>query len=197
MSTVILKTPVSERDARRLRVGDLVYVEGTVHSWRDMAFSRALRLLEKGEELPVGLEGAVHWHCGPITRRVEGRWQVVSAGSTTSLRFTSQEARAIREWGVRLVVGKGGMGRETARAMSERGAAYLETVGGAASLYAKKIVEVAEVHWLDLGMPEAVWVYRVQDFGPLLVTIDSHGNNLHEELAQRINQNRQKLLEKL
>lgn len=197
MSKVSLETPVSERDVRRLRAGDFVYLEGTVFSWRDMAFSRVFKLLEEGEEPPVSLEGAAHWHCGPITRRVGGRWEVVSAGSTTSLRFTSQEARAIRELGVRLVVGKGGMGGETARAMRECGAAYLETVGGAASLYAKKIAEIVEVHWLDLGMPEAVWVFRVRDFGPLLVTIDSKGNNLHEELTKQISQNRLRILEKL
>ena len=189
--------PVSEDEVLRLEIGDLVYLDGIVISWRDRAFARAFELLDKGEKLPVNLRGAVHWHCGPITKKVDGKWRVVSAGSTTSLRFTDQESKAIRDWGIRLVIGKGGMGSETVKAMSDFGVAYLETVGGAASLYAKKIKEVKDVCWLDLGMPEAIWVFQVENFGPLLVTIDSKGNSLYEEVSRRVNENRLKEYENL
>ncbi len=197
MKQVKFGIPVSEVKVRSLEVGDLVYLDGVVFSWRDMAFARAFNLLDKGEKLPVNFQGAVHWHCGPITRKTGERWFVVSAGSTTSLRFTDQESKAIREWGVRLVIGKGGMGRETIKAIEDCGAAYLETVGGAASLYAKKIREVKNVYWLDLGMPEAIWEFQVEDFGPLLVTIDSKGNSLYEEVMRKVNENRAKEYEKM
>jgi fumarate hydratase subunit beta len=197
MKEIRFRIPVSETEVRSLELGDLVYLDGLVLTWRDMAFARAFELLDKGEKLPVNLQEAVHWHCGPITRKRGGRWEVVSAGSTTSLRFTDQESKAIREWGIRLVIGKGGMGRETVKAMNECGVAYLETVGGAASLYAKKIKEVKNVYWLDLGMPEAIWVFQVENFGPLLVTTDSKGNSLYEEVAKRINENRLKEYGKL
>lgn len=197
MREVKFRIPVSEVEVRGLELGDLVYLDGVVFSWRDMAFARAFELLDKGEKLPVNFQGAVHWHCGPITRKKDGRWEVVSAGSTTSLRFTDQESKAIRKWGVRLVIGKGGMGSEIVKAMSDYGVAYLETVGGAASLYAKKIKEVKDVYWLDLGMPEAIWVFQVENFGPLLVTIDSKGNSLYEEVTRRVNENRLKEYEKL
>lgn len=197
VNEVRFRIPVSGNEVRGLELGDLVYLEGVIISWRDRAFTRFFELFGRGERLPVNLRGAVHWHCGPITKRVDSRWEVVSAGSTTSLRFTDQEAKAIRDWGIRLVIGKGGMGSETVKAMSECGAAYLETVGGAASLYAKKIKEVKDVYWLELGMPEAIWVFQVENFGPLLVTIDSKGNSLYEEVMRRVNENRLKEYENL
>ncbi|MHA1607011.1 MAG: FumA C-terminus/TtdB family hydratase beta subunit [Candidatus Freyarchaeota archaeon] len=190
MVEVKLRTPVSEGEVRRLKVGDIVYLDGVVVTWRDRAYERAFELLERGESIPQVFMGAVHWHCGPIVKRVHGGWIVVSAGSTTSSRFTFQESRAIREWGVRLVIGKGGMGGEAADAMRECGAAYLETVGGAASLYAKRVRGVESVYWLDLGVPEAVWVLRVEALGPLLVTMDSSGGNLRRDVMSAVEKNR-------
>jgi fumarate hydratase subunit beta len=181
--------PISERDVQKLKIGDRVYIEGVLYSWRDRAFERAFKLVKEGKKLPVNLQGAVHWHCGPITKRLQGKWTVASAGSTTSTRFTSAESRAIREWGVRLIVGKGGMGKSAIEAMKECGTAYLAAVGGCAAFYAKKIKKIKAVYWLDLGMPEAIWVYEVENFGPLLVAIDSHGDSLYEKAKKSICRN--------
>lgn len=190
MAEYMMRTPVSEEDARRLRVGDIVYVNGIVHVWRDRAYDHISYLLKKGGMLPEDLKGSVHWHCGPITRKVGDKWVVVSAGSTTSKRFNEKEPIAIREWGVKIVIGKGlGMGMEVAQALKEYGAAYLSAVGGAASYYAKKIKGVKTVHWLELGMPEAMWVFEVQDLGPLQVSMDSYGGNLYDDVRKQAYEN--------
>lgn len=185
MAEYRIRTPVSEDDVRRLKVGDIVYINGVVHSWRDRAYDHAFELLKKGERLPEDLKGCVHWHCGPITKKVRGKWIVVSAGSTTSRRFDKVEPRAIREWGVKIIIGKGlGMGREVAEALKECGAVYLSAVGGVASYYGKKVKEVKAVYWLELGMPEALWVFEVENLGPLEVSMDSYGGNLYNNVRR-------------
>ena len=190
MTEYRIQTPVSEEDARKLKVGDIVRIDGIVHVWRDRAYDHALMLLEQGEELPENLQGCAHWHCGPITRKLENNWVVISAGSTTSRRFDKLEPMAIREWGVKLIIGKGlGMGREVAEALKNCGAVYLSAVGGAASYYGRKIKKVRNVHWLELGMPEALWVFEVEDFGPLEVTMDSYGRNLYIDIRKQVDKN--------
>lgn len=183
---VRLKPPILEIDVRKLNLGDTVYIDGIVYLWRDRAYDRALDLISKGKDLPFDLMGSVHWHCGPISRKVNEKWEIVSAGPTTSLRFNKAEPIAIGEWGVRLVIGKGGMGKEVIEAMKKHAAAFLTAVGGSAAYYAKKIQEVVEVHWLDLGMPEAVWIINVEGFGPLTVTIDAHGNSMYDKMERKI-----------
>lgn len=193
-----IRTPVREDQVRQLVVGDLVYIDGEVCAFRDRAFERALELTEKGNKLPFDLNGAAHWHCGPITKKVGEKWVVTSAGPTTSSRFDMEEPLAIEKWGVRLVIGKGlGMGKRVAEAMKAYGAAYLSAIGGAASYYGKQIKEVREVHWLDLGMPEAVWIFKVENFGPLQVTMDAHGNNLYEQVRAEVVENLQAIYRKL
>ena len=185
-----IQTPVSEEDARKLKAGDIVRIDGIVHVWRDRAYDHALMLLEQGEELPENLQGCAHWHCGPITRKMGNNWVVISAGSTTSRRFDKLEPMAIREWGVKLIIGKGlGMGREVAEALKNCGAVFLSAVGGAASYYGRKIKKVRNVHWLELGMPEALWVFEVEDFGPLEVTMDSYGRNLYIDIRKQVDKN--------
>ena len=188
---VQLIPPVTEEQARGLRCGDVVFLNGIVLAWRDRAVERMFELSEKGEAFPVDLRGSVHWHCGPIVQETPDGWTVISAGPTASTRFSLAEIRAIEEFGVRLIVGKGGMFSEAKEAMKRKGAAFLASVGGAASFYARQIVKVKEVHWLDLGLPEAIWVLEMKDFGPLLVTMDSHGRSLYDELG--IEENLQKI----
>jgi len=188
---VRLTPPVSEDQARRLTCGDVVFLDGTVLAWRDRAIERMFELYEKGENFPVDLEGSVHWHCGPIVRKTASGWSVISAGPTASTRFSLAEVKAIDDFGVRIIVGKGGMFSEAREAMRRKGAAFLASVGGAASFYANQIVRVKEVHWLDLGLPEAIWVLEMKDFGPLLVTMDSAGRSLYDEL--KIEENLQKI----
>jgi len=187
-----LVPPVSEDQARQLTCGDVVYLDGTILAWRDRAVERMFKFSDEGKPFPVDLRGSVHWHCGPIVRKMGSGWSVISAGPTSSTRFSLVEGRAIEEFGVRLIVGKGGMFSEAREALRRKGAAFLASVGGAASFYAKQITRVKEVHWLDLGLPEAIWVLEVKDFGPLLVAMDSSGASLYESL--RIEENLQKVL---
>lgn len=135
------------------------------------------------------------YHLGPIVRKVGERWEVVSAGPTTSARMEMYEAEFIEKTGVRIIIGKGGMGSKTAEACKKFGAVYTIFTGGAGALGAKAIEEVERVEWLDLGMPEALWVLRVRDFGPLTVTIDAEGRNFYEEMRKKVTENLKKAYE--
>jgi fumarate hydratase subunit beta len=178
-----LKTPLSTEEVAKLRVGDTVYVSGVVVAARDAAHKRMLEYIERGQRLPVDLRGGVIYHVGPVARRTERGWEVISAGPTTSARMEAFEAEVIG-LGVKLVVGKGGMGRRTAEAMKKHVAAYAIFTGGAGVLAAKAIKRVVDVHWLDLGMAEAMWVFEVEDFGPLTVMIDPTGRNYYDEMRE-------------
>jgi len=179
-----LKTPLSTEEVAKLRVGDTVYVSGVVVAARDSAHKRMFEYIERGEKLPVDLRGGVVYHVGPVVRKTERGWEVISAGPTTSARMEAFEAEVIERLGVKLVVGKGGMGKKTAEAMKKHVAAYAIFTGGAGVLAAKAIKRVVDVHWLDLGMAEAMWVFEVEDFGPLTVMIDSTGRNFYDELRE-------------
>ncbi|RLI12173.1 hypothetical protein DRO33_02965, partial [Candidatus Bathyarchaeota archaeon] len=141
--------------------------------------------------------GAVLYHCGPVVRKVGERWEVVAAGPTTSTRMEMFEADFIRAFGVRVVVGKGGMGAKTTEACREFGAVYAAFTGGCGALAAKAMKRVVRVEWLDLGIPEALWVLEVEDFGPLVVAIDTHGNNLYEEVKRAVEDKKAKIYERL
>ncbi|ABO08484.1 fumarase beta subunit [Pyrobaculum calidifontis JCM 11548] len=184
MAVYRLKTPLSDSDVSRLRVGDTVYISGVVVSARDSAHKRMVELLQKGEPLPVDLRGGVIYHAGPVAQRVDGGWRIISMGPTTSARMEAFEAEVIEKAGVKLVVGKGGMGKRTAEAMKKYTAAYAIFTGGAGVLAARAIKRVIDVHWLDLGVAEAMWVLEVEDFGPLTVMIDSTGRNFYDELRE-------------
>jgi len=178
-----LTTPISEEDARKLKVGDIVYVSGEhVYTARDEAHERALHLLEKGEKPPVDFEGSVVYHVGPVAWKKDGKWKIVSAGPTTSIRMELFEDEFLRKYKARIIVGKGGMGKKTLAALEEVGAVYTSYTGGCGALAAKGLKEVREYLWPDLGMPEALWVITAEEFGPLLVTMDSHGNSIHDEM---------------
>jgi len=197
MPTYYLKTPISEEDIRKLRAGDIVYVSGIMVTARDAAHRRMLEYLKEGKPLPVDLRGGVLYHCGPVVRKKNGEWEVVAAGPTTSARMELYEATVIEKFGVRIVVGKGGMGSKTAEACKKYGAVYTIFTGGAAVLAANAIKRVIKVEWLDLGIPEALWVFEVENFGPLLVTIDSTGKNLIEEVIEGALKKRDAILAKL
>ncbi|MEM1733061.1 MAG: FumA C-terminus/TtdB family hydratase beta subunit [Pyrobaculum sp.] len=179
MGTYRLSTPISIDEVAKLRVGDTLYISGVVISARDAAHRR---MLEIGP--PVDLRGGVIYHAGPVVRKVGNKWEVLSMGPTTSARMEAFQAEVIEKFGVRLVVGKGGMGKKTAEAMKKHIAAYAIFTGGAGVLAAKAIKRVVDVHWLDLGVAEAVWVLEVENFGPLTVMIDSTGRNFYEEARE-------------
>jgi len=190
-----LKTPVSEAEIRNLRMGDQVYVTGTVITARDEAHLKALELHEKGEEPPVEFEGVGIFHCGPIMRKENGEWTVVAAGPTTSARMEIFQDDFIETFRPAIIIGKGGMGDRTSKACQKYGCVYGAFTGGAALLAARGIKNVRDVFWLDeLGMPECLWVYDVEDFGPMIVTIDTHGNNMTKKVKEQVTARMDKIL---
>src|SRR3972149_1218032 len=180
-----LKTPISEQEIRRLKVNDVLYITGVIVTARDQAHRRALEYISQGKLLPIRLEGLAVFHCGPVMRKEGDKWVVVAAGPTTSTRMDLFEDEFLKNFKVRVVIGKGGMGEKTTDAMAKYGAVYGAFTGGAAVLAAKAIQNVKSVEWLDLGVPEALWVFEVEEFGPLIVAIDSHGNNLFMDVAKK------------
>ena len=197
MATYKLETPISEEDVRKLKVNDVVYVTGTMVTARDQAHRRALEMVKDGKQIPVDLKGLAVFHCGPIVKKEGDKWIAVAAGPTTSTRMDIFEDEFIKAFGVRVIIGKGGMGRRTTEAMKKYGAVYGAFTGGAAVLAAKTIKNVRSVEWYDLGVPEAMWVFEVEDFGPLAISIDSHGNNLFEDIKRQVEENKQKIYAKL
>jgi len=186
-----LQTPLKKEDIGKLEVRDVVYISGEILTARDEAHARILEMKEKGEKLPFSLEGAVIYHCGPLMQQTESGWKVISAGPTTSGRMSKMTPSILTAYEVRAIIGKGGM-KGIASAFENR-CVYLAYTGGCAALAAELIKEVKTVHWLDLGMPEAVWVLRVEEFGPLIVGIDTKGKDIFAEVRERA----EKVLEKL
>ena len=189
MAEVHLKLPASEQDVRKLRAGDIVYLTGLLFTARDEAHLRALEWNHEGKELPVKFTDGALYHCGPIMKKEGELWKIVAAGPTTSSRMNSLVPQFLEKIGARLIIGKGGMNKGVGEAMKKFGVAYLAFTGGAAVLAARRVREVKGVHWLDLGMPEAVWVLDAEEFGPLTVGMDSAGNSLFEDVAKQVEKN--------
>jgi len=182
MKKIELYTPMSEKNIRRLNVGDYVFLNGTIITARDLAHRRMMKYMAEKRSIPFSLEGMALYHCGPLVKAHGDEWAVLAAGPTTSMRMESFEDGIIENLGVRLIIGKGGMGEKTREAMRRYGAAYAAFTGGAAVLAAKCIKRIIDVKWLDLGLPEAVWIFEVKHFGPLIIGIDSHGRSIYEEV---------------
>ena len=197
MAIYKLKTPISVEDVRKLKVNDVLYVTGTIVTARDQAHRRALEFYKEGKPLPANLEGLAVFHCGPVVSKEGDKWIAVAAGPTTSTRMDIFEDEFIKNFKVRVVIGKGGMGKKTTDAMAKYGAVYGAFTGGAAILAAKAIKSVKSVEWLDLGTPEAMWIFEVEEFGPLAIAIDSHGNNIFMDVAKTVEENKQKIYQKL
>lgn len=197
MTVYKLKTPISEGEIRKLKVNDVLYITGTMVTARDQAHRRALEYFKQGKPLPINLEGLAVFHCGPVVSKEGDKWVAVAAGPTTSTRMDIFEDEFIKNFKVRVVIGKGGMGKKTTDAMVQYGAVYGAFTGGAAILAARAIKNVKSVEWLDLGTPEALWIFEVEEFGPLAVAIDSHGNNIFMDIAKKVEENKQKIYQKL
>ena len=193
MSEYHLKTPIKEEEIRKLRVDDIVYLSGTIVTARDTAHKRILEYYEQGKPIPIDLRGGVIYHCGPVVLKRDDEWIVIAAGPTTSTRMELYEASIIEKFGIRMIIGKGGMGVRTAEACRRYGAVYTVFTGGAAVLAARAIKRVLGVEWLDLGVPEALWILEVEEFGPLLVVIDSTGRNLIEEIIREARKRRDRV----
>jgi fumarate hydratase class I len=177
---VILRPPISEEQVRALKVGDVVLITGECYTGRDAVHAHLVK-----NPLPEGvdLRGAVLYHCGPVMLNQNGVWTVKAAGPTTSSREEPYQADIIKNFGVRAVIGKGGMGKKTLAALEKHGAVYLNAIGGAAQYYARAIDKVLDVNLLDFGIPEAMWHLHVHDF-IAIVTMDAHGNSLHAHVEQ-------------
>lgn len=175
---VVLQAPLTEEAVRNLKVGDVVLVSGRMFTGRDAVHAHLMK-----HEPPVDLQGAVLYHCGPVVIKDGDGWRVTAAGPTTSIREEPYQGEIIRKYGVRAVIGKGGMGAKTLAAMREHGAVYLNAIGGAAQFYAQAIKSVDGVSLIEFGTPEAMWHLTVDAF-PAIVTMDAHGNSLHKEIEQ-------------
>ena len=195
MKTLVI--PLKEEEIRGLKLGETVYLTGEFYTARDEAHMRALESLEEGKTPPVDFKDKAVFHCGPIMRKMNGAWELVAAGPTTSTRMNSLQPEFIEKLGPRAVIGKGGMGKDTLKAMEKYGCVYLAMTGGAAVLAAKGIKKVKGVEWLDLGMPEALWILEGENFGPLIVAMDAHGNSLFEDVDAQVRKNAEKIRKKL
>jgi tartrate/fumarate subfamily iron-sulfur-dependent hydro-lyase beta chain len=194
-----LTTPIPEEQIRKLNAGDLVFVSGTIITARDEAHLKALELHEEGINPPVSFTGKGVYHCGPIMQKNEkGKWTVIAAGPTTSARMEIFQDKFIEAFKPAIIIGKGGMGERTSNACKQYGCVYGVFTGGAALLAAQGITDVEDVFWIDeLGMPECLWVYKVNKFGPMIVTIDTNGENLTADVARKVNKNRDRILEEI
>jgi fumarate hydratase class I len=175
---VVLTAPITEEQVRALKVGDIVLITGEMYTGRDAVHAHLMK-----NPPPVDLNGAVLYHCGPVMLKEGEKWTVKAAGPTTSIREEPYQADVIGRYGVKAVIGKGGMGPKTLAALKEHGAVYLNGIGGAAQYYARTIKEVLDVNLIEFGVPEAMWHLRVQNF-PAIVTMDAHGNSLHADVEK-------------
>ncbi len=176
-----LSAPFTEDKIRALKVGDMVNITGTIYTGRDAVH----KYLYEGGEAPVDFTDQIIYHCGPVVVKEDGKWQVKAAGPTTSIREEPYQGEIIRRFGVRGVIGKGGMGKQTLAALKEYGAVYMHAIGGAAQVLARCVTEVKGVSLLEeFGSPEAVWEFAVVKF-PVVITMDSHGGSLHEEVLEK------------
>jgi fumarate hydratase subunit beta len=178
----IINLPTTKEQVKALKVGDCIYLSGIIYTARDAAHLRAIKLYENGEKLPIEFKGSAIFHCGPLMKRVNNTWEVIAAGPTTSARMNSLEPEFLKIFKPAFIIGKGGMSKEVRDAMRKYACAYLSFTGGAAVLAAKNITKVCNVYWYELGMPEALWILEIENFGPLIVTIDANGNSLYETL---------------
>ena len=191
----VLITPVSTEDLKDIKVGDIVYLDGSMTTCRDVAHRR---LVEEGRELPVDVRNNAIFHAGPIIRPLENdKFEMVSVGPTTSMRMEKFEYEFVKETGVKVIIGKGGMKENTERACKEFGAIHCVFPAGNAVVPATEVEEIVRAEWRDLGMPETLWNCRVKEFGPLIVSIDTEGNNMFEKNKVTFNERKDAVYEKI
>jgi len=176
----ILVPPLTEEDARTLKMGDIVYIRGMIHTSRDKGHPKMVQLVKEGKKLPIHLKGAIIFHAGPICKKDGNKWKLIVIGPTNSPRM-SPYGSFICQQGAKAMMGMGGMDNKTLEALQKHGAVYLAAGGGLAVLSGLQVEEVIGVDWLELGMPDAMWHLKVKDFGPVIVAMDSHGNSVYEK----------------
>ena len=199
MSTFEFKTPVTDEDIRKVHIGDVIYLTGDIVTGRDDVHHR---VVIGGKEPPVDLKGKAIFHAGPIMKKISSdgepdKYKVISVGPTTSMRMEKAQAEFLEKTGVKIIIGKGGMGPKTTKGCVDNCAVHTIFPGGCAVVAAEEVINCEGVEWLDLGMPEAMWKLKCDKFGPLIVSIDSYGNNLIENNKVEFNEKREKALEDL
>ncbi len=181
----IINLPLTKKDALSLKVGDVVLINGLLVTGRDKIHKFLFNEKPSKKDIPFNLDGAILYHCGPIVKKTDGDYRIIAAGPTTSMRVEMYEHRIISAYGIRGIMGKGGMGERTLKAMKEKGCVYLHTIGGAAAYLADRIKKVVDVWKLEeFGMTEAMWLLEVEGF-PAIVTMDAHGKSLHKEIEKQ------------
>ncbi len=178
-----LRTPLRNQDIERLSVGDIIYLTGIIVTARDQVHKR---IVLENRRPPIDMHNMAIFHAGPVVKKSNRGYEIVSIGSTTSTRMEPYEAAFIEKTGVKMIIGKGSMGQSTARACQKHKAVVVLFPGGCGALGAKAVKQVVGVYWLELGIPEALWILEVDNMGPLIVTIDSKGRNLFESYPKRI-----------
>lgn len=191
----VLTTPISAEDLADIHVGDIIYLNGELTTCRDVAHRR---LVEEGRPMPVDVRDKAILHAGPIIRPLDNdEFEMVSVGPTTSMRMEKFEYEFVKQTGVRLIIGKGGMGSDTERACREFGALQCVFPAGNAVVAATEVEQIIRAEWRDLGMPETLWNCQVKEFGPLVVAIDTEGRNLFEENKVLFNERKDAALEEI
>jgi fumarate hydratase class I len=192
--TKTIHLPMTEEDALALHAGDMVFINGLIVTGRDKLHRFLFNERPPKEKIPFDFGGTILYHCGPIVRNTPGGFKLIAGGPTTSMRVEMYAHRIISDYGIRGIMGKGGMGSQTLDALQNNGCVYLNTMGGAAVYLAGRVKSVVGVWKLaEFGMTEAMWILDVNDF-PAIVTMDSHGRNLHEELHARSHREFRKLI---
>lgn len=191
----ILTTPLDGRELEDIHAGDIIYLNGIMVTCRDVPHRR---VVEYKRPLPVDVRGNAIIHAGPIVREMpENQFEMISIGPTTSMRMEKYEEEFIRETGVKIIIGKGAMGPKTVRGCMENRAVFCVYPAGCAVVAAAEVEKIIDAQWVDLGMPETLWVCRVKEFGPLIVAIDIYGTNLYEQNMARYSERREVELKKL
>ncbi|MBN1333787.1 MAG: fumarate hydratase C-terminal domain-containing protein [Synergistales bacterium] len=185
MAEKLLSIPLKEEEIRDLHVGDVVYLKGPIFTSRDMGHFTIKQNLEEGKELPVNFEGSAVFHAGPVVKKKDdGTYDLVVIGPTTSIRMEPYY-KMMADLGVRAIIGKGGLAEGSLKQFKETGQVYLQAAPGCAVVLADGIADIENVFWLDLGVPEALWVLNATKFGPLVVGMDSHGLSVYQELKEK------------
>lgn len=174
----ILSLPLHDEDISVLRTGDVIYLCGILVTGRDEVYRR---ITEDGKNPPLDMNRMAIYHAGPIVREAQGEYKIVSIGPTSSIRMEKWAPDFIKKTGIKAMIGKGGMGDKTASACKKYGAIHCVYPGGCAVLGASQVEKIENVFWYELGMAECLWVMKINEFGPLIVSIDTHGNSLFSE----------------
>ncbi len=184
MEEKIYELPLKEEDMRQLKAGDVIYLKGTIYTARDMAHLKIKDYIDRGQELPVDFKGSVIFHAGPVAKKKDDKWELVVIGPTTSARMEPY-AQMVGQLGVKAIVGKGGMMEETINNAAKFGYVYLQAPPGCGVTTTEGFEEIEGVEWLELAMPEALWKLKAKKFGPLVVSMDTHGHSIYKEIKEK------------